>query len=306
MNRKEIAHLWAHQSKTHGRASNLSFDGLIMKSYNTAIAQLVDWKGERIVIHNITHYSNPTSNHQSRAMQASNHLPSIQVDGIQRGEQYLFPCSGDSASIKRWAKEVIKDSVAESVRSMEKANAARTRKDGHISRSAHWMQQALNVARWFKVPAPEADLDALVEKAKKAREVEARRAKLAQAKLEKENAQKIKDWCAGAAVSFPYGVDRVYLRAKDQPVFDENNLPKDERERVIETSKGAVVPYADARRAVRFAFAWREKGWHRNGEHCEVGNYELDSINEFGVIAGCHRIAWDEIERLAKQEGWTK
>ena len=72
----------------------------------------------------------------------------------------------------------------------------------------------------------------------------------------------------------------------------------------IETSLGAAIPYADGRKCFEFAMRLRAKGWHRNGEQFEVGRYQLDAINEYGIIAGCHRIAWGEIERFAIQEGW--
>ena len=63
-------------------------------------------------------------------------------------------------------------------------------------------------------------------------------------------------------------------------------------------------------RAFRFAIECRERGWKRSEEAYTtgpftVGPYQLDAVNEQGVVAGCHRIAWDEIERFAKLEGWV-
>lgn len=72
----------------------------------------------------------------------------------------------------------------------------------------------------------------------------------------------------------------------------------------METSKGATVPIQDAERAFRFAVTMRAKGWHRNGSTHAIGHYELDAINDFGVVAGCHRVSWGEIERFAKVQGW--
>lgn len=73
----------------------------------------------------------------------------------------------------------------------------------------------------------------------------------------------------------------------------------------VETSKGASFPLADAERAFRFVIARREKGWHRNGEQFQIGDYQLDAVNEHGVVAGCHRLGWAEIERFAKAQGWA-
>ena len=46
-------------------------------------------------------------------------------------------------------------------------------------------------------------------------------------------------------------------------------------------------------------------GWRRNGESCLVGVYQLDAITNQGIVAGCHRIAWEEVERFAEEQGVT-
>ncbi len=77
--------------------------------------------------------------------------------------------------------------------------------------------------------------------------------------------------------------------------------------KTIETSHGAVIPYEDGRRAFRFIQRHKGKAWRRNGEQCPVGHYQIDSILEDGsIVAGCHRILWDEIVRFAQQEGWVQ
>ena len=72
----------------------------------------------------------------------------------------------------------------------------------------------------------------------------------------------------------------------------------------METSKGATVPLADAERTFRFVSLVRAKGWHRNGETHAIGHYELDAVNPQGVVAGCHRVSWAEVERFAQSQGW--
>ncbi len=72
----------------------------------------------------------------------------------------------------------------------------------------------------------------------------------------------------------------------------------------METSKGARVALADAERSYRFASALRAKGWHRNGETHAIGPYQLDAVNEFGIVAGCHRVSWEEADRFATAQGW--
>lgn len=76
---------------------------------------------------------------------------------------------------------------------------------------------------------------------------------------------------------------------------------------VIETSHGAVIPYEDGKQAFRFIQRHKGKAWRRNGEQCQVGHYQIDSITEDGsIVAGCHRISHEEIVRFATQEGWIQ
>lgn len=71
------------------------------------------------------------------------------------------------------------------------------------------------------------------------------------------------------------------------------------------TSHGARVPLSHAIKAFRFVKLIREQGgqWSRNGRTVRVGHYQLDSIDPDGFNAGCHRINWPEIERVAKLAG---
>ena len=73
----------------------------------------------------------------------------------------------------------------------------------------------------------------------------------------------------------------------------------------LETSHGARVPLTHAIKAFRFVKLIRETGghWQRNGRTVRVGHYQLDSIDPDGFNAGCHRINWPEIERVAKLAG---
>lgn len=73
----------------------------------------------------------------------------------------------------------------------------------------------------------------------------------------------------------------------------------------LETSHGASVPLAHAVKAFRFVKLVRERGetWRTNGRKVRVGHYQIDAIDSGGFTAGCHRINWPEIERLARELG---
>lgn len=72
---------------------------------------------------------------------------------------------------------------------------------------------------------------------------------------------------------------------------------------LLETSHGADVPLIHAIKAFRFVKLVRERGetWRRNGRTIRVGHYQIDAIDAGGFTAGCHRINWGEIERLARE-----
>lgn len=71
----------------------------------------------------------------------------------------------------------------------------------------------------------------------------------------------------------------------------------------LETSQGANVPLAHAVRIFQIARACREQG-RAMEPRARVGFYTVDRIDETGGFnAGCHRINWPEIERLAASLG---
>lgn len=70
----------------------------------------------------------------------------------------------------------------------------------------------------------------------------------------------------------------------------------------LETSQGARVPLVHAIRAFRFVKLCHDTGrqWSANGRTVKVGHYRIDRIEPSGdFVAGCHRINWGEVERLA-------
>jgi len=74
----------------------------------------------------------------------------------------------------------------------------------------------------------------------------------------------------------------------------------------LQTSHGARVPLTHALRVFRFLKLCRDKGqaWQANGKTLRVGHFAVDSVAASGdFVAGCHRIYWKEVERLAASLG---
>lgn len=79
----------------------------------------------------------------------------------------------------------------------------------------------------------------------------------------------------------------------------------------MQTSKGARVPLADAKWAYHLAMRLRASLSPGTTPQLpsplenKVGMYRLDSVNDNGIVAGCHRISWTEVDRFAALMGWV-
>lgn len=112
-------------------------------------------------------------------------------------------------------------------------------------------------------------------------------------------AKDIEAWKAGADVEPRYEWPTM-LRLEVDPDLESAKAE-------VVTSRGARVPAEDAKRAFNFAMKFIKSGreWRRNGEQFHVGHYQLDSITDKGIQAGCHLITWDVVIEFGKKMGWT-
>ena len=130
--------------------------------------------------------------------------------------------------------------------------------------------------------------------------------------------EKIAQWRSGERVSFGYGTGvPCMLRLKTkfgygaiaQETFGSDAKPYSTRPEAqeIETSWGARFPVADATTAFRFIQIIRKRGecYIPNGEQApKLGHYKIERIAADGTVrAGCHTVAWPEIESIARQLG---
>tara|TARA_R110002051_G_scaffold322839_2_gene414488 strand:+ start:569 stop:1471 length:903 start_codon:yes stop_codon:yes gene_type:complete len=300
MNHSELAHKWAHNTDTGKSQSstNMSYYGNCLFSYGTCIAQKIEIKGNQIVLVNQTNYSVSTSKHYSHAWRAYKHLETLPVmHHVQIGSQELMPKYG---SLKEFAKDQIKLLIESAQNDL--TASARRRKASYaemdIASAGKHLEHARTYARLF---GTRSRIPNLVEPG----EMEKYKAKALatekriQAKAQKEAKVKIAEWIDGKPyVSIPHSVSCVYLRRLE-------SVPRGSNEsRQIETSQGARIPYDDGKRCFEFILKMRAKGWRKNGEQFKIGMYSLDSVGQDGIVAGCHRIGWKEIERFAKAEAW--
>jgi len=253
MNAKEIAHLWANQSRDGAKGSNFYFEGDTIYSYGSHFPIARHYSGA--VLFTSKDYSVTTSKHKSFVRQACSHLEVFTV---------ASPLEKPSGKDVREYGEQIK-SLALSAAKARNPDAHLTVLENAIAEANRFCEK-FGFSTRFSVPD---NMDALRERAKLS-VVKERKAKAArQAKFEADCLEKIQQWLNGAAVSIPHQIQKVYLREALLVRDGENN------ETVMETSRGARVPISEAQRAFRFCMAMRSRGWHRNGEQFKVGDYHL-------------------------------
>lgn len=308
---REIAHVWAHQSAPHGKSPGaVSFNGPVIYSYSTAMARFIEHKGKRAIILNVTSYSVSTSKHQGRINSAIYGLdiPVFRVNGRQRGTDLRFYGSElFTYYIESAAKQEVQ-SLLPRIR--------QTTRDSHKAQASAFLEQAKAVAAFYGL-RKKVDEKA-VQRLATAKARAEKRERIAQEKREAAyRAEQLADyeaWKRGEVghLSFTAGYFPVAFRVEGDELV---------------STLGARVPLRAAQVAYRFAMRVREAwakcpkcgnesvnttcpkcvvrqnkiapAWHENGETCEVGHYRLNAINEHGIVAGCHRITWAELERLA-------
>lgn len=283
MDNNEVAHLWANKSRSSARAGHFYFEGDTIYSYGSHFPVARHHKG--VVLFTSKRYSVTTARHIGITRSACSHLQTFTVSVPLRD-----PCGDD---VKDYAKQIESEAMAAArARNATAALESLQRTVGE----ANLFCQTFGFKTRFEMPA---NLDELKAKAKASAERE-RKAKALRVKKEEAAAQEAIDkWLAGEQVSIPGHIGKVYLRARLYQ-YDEGRDP----EQTMETSKGARVPLGEAHKAYRFAICKRDKGWSCNGETFAVGSYHLDAVNAQGIVAGCHRITWDEVERFATLQGW--
>ncbi len=328
---KEIAHVWANLTDAEldagrsGAANSMRFEGEGFYSYQTCIARIYRRKGRSAVLMDAASYSPTTSAHQSRVRCAvPERLPVWSIHFGKRGQSLRFT-----------PKELWSYACDEVKNHAESAATARGRAPLFLERAQAAVRTAEEIRQFFglrnKPFAP--DLSKLVEYAKRQ---EIARAKSIAQKAERERARKeahenlsakwgprlLELWRQHQEDGNEYlGIkNEVQMRdlaplnvsaliRGDSPFFQGNcalRLSLD-RERV-ETNKGAQVLV----RTVKFLWAFCSTARRLSAsvapatvaQFPRLDHYSVNEIDAGGnVTAGCHSIAFSEVEYIAKELG---
>lgn len=308
---RELPHIWANLSRQEikegryakGSGGAESFNGADYRSYSAVIARHVfSAKGERAIVYSNKRYSNSTSKDQS------------QLRGALHGETFTVTTSANVTG-----REVRANLIEQAEAAIEAASKARTSAEWRLNEAARHIEAAERARVFFglrvKPYAPDlstaiADAKGRNAKAKaKAAKLEATRAKLAAVYVP----QLIAFWRAreeqtDACKALREKAAKAGVRAlaSDGLKWGDSMLRLNADGSRVETNRGAQVLV----RTVRFLWAFcrhaRANGAAVEGETIErfprLDHYTVHAIDEKGnLLVGCHRIAFEEVETIARQ-----
>lgn len=283
MNQNELAHQWAHQVKPRGKASAFSYEGPVIRSYSTAIGRIL---APGIYLVNMATFSVTTSGkHQAPMRMAIPHnTTTLYFEDGRKGTD-LNPSGAD---VVAWNIQQIADCLAKAGRARARARAPMWHAEAE-----QWVERTRQAAAFYNVALP-ADLEATAQSIARTMETvraEAeKQAREAAARREADAQEKLAQWLAGESVTVP-SLPHARFRVKGD---------------TVESTLGITLPLEDFTRAVRFAVSRRGKPWRAesamnegDGPAFAVGSYSIQAIGPDGVVAGCHRVTWSEVDRLA-------
>lgn len=296
-----VAHVWAQQSQSEGRASNMYFRDRTIYSYGShfPMAEFVTNKrGERAVLFTTRTYSVTTAKHLREVRDALRglDLPIFTMRDVQCGNDP--PNAEAKAEYQARIEDVSKQ-----------GKASRTKARQFLEQAQRLTAEANAYSEFFKFrwrlkppvidPEKLAKADAALAKANatyerlrltKHERALARVAKLTQLRIDTQ-----RKWLAGEDVQW---LGESYTDPTQLRVFGDR----------VQTTRGAEVPVEHAKRVWPLILRCKEQGtaWRKNGHREPVGHFEIDEIREDGSIkAGCHDIGFDQINKIALQLGLT-
>jgi hypothetical protein len=276
MNIKQCIHLFAQREKTSGRSGSVYFEGDTIYSYGTHFPMAKFHNAGKLgnfVLFTSKRYSNTTAKHLSHTRFALRQYKIIECPDVSGRDH--------KANIQYFTDE-IEETAKKAMSARVNGEYLQRRHSELIEGGNDYIKLfAVKGAKKFKSLLNSADFKKKIALAK---EAEIKR-NLAEVEKQKKLLEKwiLNDFSGN--IRLPY----QYLRMKDGET--------------VETTTGAEFPLSHAKLALVRVRYCKNNGttWKRNGEEIRVGVFHIDSIDSDGnVIAGCHKIQNDEIERFAK------
>lgn len=340
--RHDVTHAWAHQVASYGKRSDgrVFFEAasgeypkakavstIYSYGYHFPIATMYERKdGVKFVLFTTQSYSSSTGGHKNAVWYSVNHMKRFLVN---------------SPRDPHHAKDDFKNRIVAETDAAKNPKAKRIQ--AHMDRAKELVREGNELAQMFgfrwklkepkftpELEAHAAELETKYEAQQKARAEkqairEAERRRINQLSIE----QRIAEWRLDPKIPLPWGYeerftdeDRALYAKREQDkidawrsgsagvdaVFRAPEVYLRVKDDNIETSKGARFPIEHGIKAwpVVKRCHDRNEGWETNGHSVNLGHYHIDKIQADGtVIAGCHRVGFGEVERIAKELGLT-
>ena len=290
MNNSQVCHIWANQTQSSGKGSNLFFEHTVIYSYGYHFP-IAAFYGDNAVLFNSSGYSNTTAKHQNYARRAlAYNVQIIECPDV------LLQNGGHAENMAHFETEY--------KNALLKAKRARLHSTLHIDHAekqranarAYCELFALDVPEWVNIGISQAVIDEMHEKSKQAQAAQIAAKKEREEKARADYEEKIKRWKNGESVALPYRHDApIYLRVNGERV---------------ETSRNAQVTIKNARRLYHIVRNTRGTSetcrQHAIENMSQIDGFRIQQIHQNGDIQiGCHFIQWDEIQNLATSQNWV-
>lgn len=296
----ETAHVWSTATQKEGRNSSGSifFDGLTIYSYGShfPIARLI--KGTDVVLFTTGNYGQTTAQHKGVVGRAVSHKTLIYVPNVVNSGYYP-----ETEKLTSYHVSNLTAIHREAIELRNKATRARTYGEYYLKTLAERIQDAEVYFKTFRkemdkatarswrrkltkgIATPE-EAEALNEKIKAERKIQAKKDKEKRARDMIEYNEQLAKWKDGdEEARLSYWIEPpppASLRIKNGEV---------------QTTMGARIPLPDARKAYRIIKA----GLGASLKGQRIAYYTVTSITDKHLTVGCHKILLAEIDRIGPE-----
>ena len=338
---KELFHVFASNTQSHGRGGNVSFRDSVLYSYRAPIARIIEGADQTAII-TARKYSVTTSKHVSMARRALSHyrvfvVPEMARDYKSQTENLAYlagryaDCVAENMKGRKlpfWIEET-EEGLKPAVRTWAPEGELNPLKElaeqfseysilvGQEAPEPHWQEDTRRILAHHAARIAKANTPSAIAKREKARAKRAEENAQELARIQAEREAREAERLAREAEEDATRAERIEAWRKGGASLFHRDLASlpgallRVRGDVLETSHGASVPLEDAKRV--FAFIARNIGkevtdWQvlRAGKLLSVGRYSLDEVFANGDFrAGCHKITWAEASRIAQEIGFA-
>lgn len=288
----ELSHIWANQTQSHGKGSNMFFEHQTIYSYgyHFKLAQFVNNKdGQRCVLINLKGYSNTTSKHQSLVWRAiPQNVPFFKV--------VSFFNDIDAASTAH--KENLTHYMNEAERLQGLAIRANKLKMGYISQLKNELGNFNQYCSFF-------DLDNLDKFSSALNNLDDKQRKIVSWLVSYETSEEFTQWQNKQEKNKKKAEEKALIDAKEKiEAFRQFKISSiyanlghyllryNKDSQMVETSGGVKI------HGLIFIKAYNRliSGELKQGQH--VGDFTFNGVDANIVSVGCHKIPMAEINNI--------